>query len=110
MDIKTLVLALALGNLSLCAALFFFEQQQSTSGAAAGQVRTATWSRAKLFQEAGKRTDGLSVFIVDMREVKGKGLEIRPIRTMMNHATTEVFFDNMRVPASSPMTVPVMVR
>lgn len=47
MDIKTLVLALALGNLSLCAALFFFEQQQ---GAAAGAARTATWSRAKLFQ------------------------------------------------------------
>ncbi|HWV53727.1 acyl-CoA dehydrogenase family protein [Pseudorhodoplanes sp.] len=48
-----------------------------------------------------KRTDGLSVLLVDMRAVKGKGLEIRPIRTMMNHATTEVFFDNMRVPASS---------
>jgi acyl-CoA dehydrogenase len=48
-----------------------------------------------------KRTDGLSVLLVDMRAVKGKGLTIRPIRTMMNHATTEVFFDNMRVPASS---------
>lgn len=48
-----------------------------------------------------KRTDGLSVLLVDMRAVKGKGLDIRPIRTMMNHATTEVFFDNMRVPASS---------
>jgi len=48
-----------------------------------------------------KRTDGLSVLLVDMRAVRGKGLEIRPIRTMMNHATTEVFFDNMRVPASS---------
>ena len=42
-----------------------------------------------------KRTEGLSVFIVDMREAKGNGLTIRPIRTMMNHATTEVFFDNM---------------
>ncbi|SEO01154.1 diguanylate cyclase (GGDEF) domain-containing protein [Duganella sp. CF517] len=49
MDIKTLVLALALGNLSLCAALFFFEQQQGAAGGA-GPVRTATWSRAKLFQ------------------------------------------------------------
>nr|WP_315218360.1 GGDEF domain-containing protein [uncultured Duganella sp.] len=49
MDIKTLVLALALGNLSLCAALFFFEQQQGSAGAA-GPARTATWSRAKLFQ------------------------------------------------------------
>jgi alkylation response protein AidB-like acyl-CoA dehydrogenase len=46
-----------------------------------------------------KRTDGLSVFIVDMREAKG--LSIKPIRTMMNHATTEVFFDNMRVSAEN---------
>jgi hypothetical protein len=48
-----------------------------------------------------KRTAGLSVFLIDMREVKGDGLTIRPIRTMMNHATTEVFFENMRVPADS---------
>jgi alkylation response protein AidB-like acyl-CoA dehydrogenase len=48
-----------------------------------------------------KRTDGLSVFIVDMREAKDKGLEIRPIRTMMNHATTEVFFTDMKVPAEN---------
>jgi acyl-CoA dehydrogenase len=52
-------------------------------------------------EQAGKRTAGLSVFLVDMREVKGKGLTIRPIRTMMNHATTEVFFENMRVPADA---------
>jgi acyl-CoA dehydrogenase len=52
-------------------------------------------------EQAKKRTEGLSVFIVDMREVKGKGLEIRPIRTMMNHATTEVFFTDMRVPAEN---------
>jgi alkylation response protein AidB-like acyl-CoA dehydrogenase len=45
------------------------------------------------------RTDGLSVFLVDMRDAKG--LTIKPIRTMMNHATTEVFFDNMRVPAEN---------
>ena len=48
-----------------------------------------------------KRTEGLSVFLIDMREVKGKGLTIRPIRTMMNHATTEVFFDHMRIPADT---------
>jgi acyl-CoA dehydrogenase len=48
-----------------------------------------------------KRTEGLSVFLIDMRDVKGKGLTIRPIRTMMNHATTEVFFDQMRIPADS---------
>jgi acyl-CoA dehydrogenase len=48
-----------------------------------------------------KKTDGLSVFLVDMREVRGKSLTIRPIRTMMNHATTEVFFDEMPVPAEN---------
>ncbi|MFZ3310251.1 MAG: acyl-CoA dehydrogenase family protein [Xanthobacteraceae bacterium] len=52
-------------------------------------------------EQIKKRTDGLSVFLVDMREVKDKGLTIRPIRTMMNHATTEVFFENMRVPAEN---------
>jgi len=56
-------------------------------------------------EQSKKRTDGLSVFIVDMREAKGKdkgkGLEIRPIRTMMNHSTTEVFFTDMRVPAEN---------
>jgi len=52
-------------------------------------------------EQIKRRTEGLSVFLVDMREVRGKGLTIRPIRTMMNHATTEVFFDNMRIPADS---------
>jgi alkylation response protein AidB-like acyl-CoA dehydrogenase len=52
-------------------------------------------------EQAKKRTDGLSVFLVDMRTAKGQGLTIRPIRTMMNHATTEVFFDNMPVPAEN---------
>jgi acyl-CoA dehydrogenase len=51
--------------------------------------------------EVAKRTDGLSVFIVDMREAKKDGLSIRPIRTMMNHSTTEVFFENVRVPADN---------
>ncbi|MCC5977850.1 MAG: acyl-CoA/acyl-ACP dehydrogenase [Salinarimonas sp.] len=51
--------------------------------------------------EVTKRTEGLSVFIVDMREAIGNGLTIRPIRTMMNHATTEVFFDDLRVPAEN---------
>ncbi len=48
-----------------------------------------------------KKTDGLSVLLVDMRQAHGDGLSIRPIRTMMNHATTEVFFDNLRVPAAN---------
>ncbi len=48
-----------------------------------------------------KRTDGLSVFIVDMREAVGNGLTIKPIRTMINHSTTEVYFDDLRVPAAN---------
>jgi acyl-CoA dehydrogenase len=52
-------------------------------------------------EEAVKRTDGLSVFLVDMKAALDNGLTIRPIETMMNHATTEVFFDNMRVPATN---------
>src|SRR6201992_523422 len=52
-------------------------------------------------EQAAKRTDGLSVFIVDMREAKKAVLSIRPIRTMMNHSTTEVFFTDMKVPAEN---------
>ena len=48
-----------------------------------------------------KKTEGLSVFIVDMREALGRGLTIRPIRTMMNHNSCEVFFDNMRIPQTN---------
>jgi acyl-CoA dehydrogenase len=47
------------------------------------------------------RTDGLSVLLLDLRALVGKGITIRPIRTMINHSTTEVFFDNVRVPASA---------
>ena len=46
-----------------------------------------------------KKTEGLSIFIVDMRTVKG--LTVRPIRSMMNHNSCEVFFDNMEIPADS---------
>ena len=51
--------------------------------------------------QTAKRTEGLSTFIVDMRESVGKGMTIRPIRTMMNHNSTEIFFDNMIVPAEN---------
>lgn len=51
--------------------------------------------------EGAKRTDGLSVMVVDMRQAVGNGLTIRPIRTMMNHATTEVFLDDLKVPAEN---------
>ena len=52
-------------------------------------------------EQAEKRTQGLSTFIVDMRTALGNGLTIRPIRTMMNHNSCEVFFDNMAVPADN---------
>jgi alkylation response protein AidB-like acyl-CoA dehydrogenase len=58
-------------------------------------------ARTTPLTEGMKKTDGLSVILVDMREAKGNGLTIRPIRTMMNHATTEVFFDNLRIPAAN---------
>ena len=52
-------------------------------------------------EKVERRTEGLSVFIIDMREALGNGLEIRPIRTMINHATTEIFFDNLHIPPDS---------
>jgi acyl-CoA dehydrogenase len=52
-------------------------------------------------EQAKKRTDGLSVFLVDMKLAQGSSITINPIRTMMNHATTEVFFDDLRVPAEN---------
>ena len=48
-----------------------------------------------------KRTDGLSVFLVDMRRALGTSMTITPIRTIMNHATTQIFFDDLRVPAEN---------
>jgi len=48
-----------------------------------------------------KRTDGLSVFLVDLREARGNGVEIKPIRALINHNTTEVFIDNLEVPAEN---------
>lgn len=58
-------------------------------------------ARTTPLQDGMKKTDGLSVFIVDMRDAVDNGLTIKPIRTMMNHATTEVFFDNLRIPAEN---------
>src|SRR5579871_1809341 len=52
-------------------------------------------------EKAAKRSDGISVFLIDLRAARGKGLEIRPIETMINHHTTEVFFDELRIPADS---------
>jgi alkylation response protein AidB-like acyl-CoA dehydrogenase len=51
--------------------------------------------------QVAKPHDGMSVFLIDLREAVGAGLTIRPIRTMINHATTEVYFDNLRAPADA---------
>src|SRR5467141_2170798 len=58
-------------------------------------------ARTTAREAAKKRTEGLSVFLVDMRLAQGAGISINPIRTMMNHATTELFFDDLRVPAEN---------
>lgn len=57
--------------------------------------------RTQKRDEAARPSKGLSVLLVDMRDVLGNGLAIRPIRTMLNHGTTELFFDEMSVPAGS---------
>ena len=51
--------------------------------------------------QVAKKSEGLSVFLVDMRQAKGAGLTIKPIATMLNHATTELFFDDLVIPADS---------
>jgi acyl-CoA dehydrogenase len=58
-------------------------------------ARTTPRERAKT------RTDGLSVFLVDMRLADGTNMTVTPIRTMMNHGTTQIFFDDLRVPAEN---------
>lgn len=52
-------------------------------------------------EDCAKPSDGMSVLLVDMREAVGNGLTIRPIRTMLNHATTELFFDDLEVPVAN---------
>jgi len=52
-------------------------------------------------EQVKKRTDGLSVFLVDMHLAEATNMTITPIRTMMNHATTQIFFDDLRVPAEN---------
>jgi len=58
-------------------------------------------ARTRPLDQVKKRSEGLSVFLVEMREAVGNGLTIRPIATMMNHSTTELFFDDLRIPADS---------
>ena len=56
-------------------------------------------ARTTSVEQATKRTDGLSVFLIDIRGLKG--LEIRPLRMMMNHSTNALFFDDVEIPADS---------
>lgn len=58
-------------------------------------------ARTTPLDQVAKKTDGISVFLIDLREARGNGVEIRPIRALMNHNTTEVFIENLRVPASA---------
>src|SRR5271167_4103902 len=58
-------------------------------------------ARTTPLPEVKKKTDGLSLFLVDLRESMGKGLTVWPIRNMVNHETNEVFFDNVEVPAEN---------
>ena len=58
-------------------------------------------ARTTPIEQVTKKTEGLSVFLVDMRQAVGHGMTIRPIKAMINHNTTEVFFDNLRIPADS---------
>jgi acyl-CoA dehydrogenase len=58
-------------------------------------------ARTTPVEQVRRRTEGLSVFLIDLRAAVGRGLTIRPIRTMMNHATTELFFDDLEVPADA---------
>jgi alkylation response protein AidB-like acyl-CoA dehydrogenase len=51
--------------------------------------------------EAASKTEGLSIFLVDMQAALGQGMSVKPIRTMMNHSSCEVFFDDLRIPASA---------
>jgi acyl-CoA dehydrogenase len=57
-------------------------------------------ARTTPLEEVAKKTEGLSVFLVDMRD-RGDTLQIKPIKTLMNHATTEVFFDGLELPADA---------
>jgi acyl-CoA dehydrogenase len=57
--------------------------------------------RTTPIEQVARRSDGLSILLVDLREAVGRGLTIRPLRTMMNHATTELFFDDLEVPAGA---------
>ncbi|HEX7560408.1 MAG TPA: acyl-CoA dehydrogenase family protein [Usitatibacter sp.] len=51
--------------------------------------------------QAARKSEGMSIFIVDLREAIGRGLEVRPIQNMVNHETNELFFENLEIPAEN---------
>lgn len=58
-------------------------------------------ARTTPLDEVKKKSEGMSIFLVDLREAIGKGLEVRPIANMVNHETSELFFDNLEIPAEN---------
>ena len=58
-------------------------------------------ARTTPIDRVARRSDGMSVFIVDLREAVGHGLAVRPIRNLVNHETNELFFDNVEIPAEN---------
>jgi len=58
-------------------------------------------ARTTPLAEVTKKSEGMSIFIVDLREAVGKGLDVRPIRNMVNHETNELFFENLEIPAEN---------
>jgi len=58
-------------------------------------------ARTTPLAEVTKKSEGMSIFIVDLREAIGRGLEVRPIRNMVNHETNELFFENLEIPAEN---------
>lgn len=58
-------------------------------------------ARTTPVEQVRRRSDGLSVFLIDLNRARGQGLEIRPLKAMINHHATEVFFENLRVPADT---------
>ncbi|GJD52664.1 Acyl-CoA dehydrogenase fadE12 [Methylobacterium crusticola] len=58
-------------------------------------------ARTTPIDQVQKKTDGISVFLIDLREARGNGIDIRPIKALMNHNTTEMFIENLRVPGSA---------
>jgi len=58
-------------------------------------------ARTTPLADVSKKSEGMSIFIVDLRESIGKGMEVRPIRNMVNHETNELFFENLEIPAEN---------